>query len=123
LAIIYPALHSKVPNLVMKVLKRSNSWEFDKISLLNVISGLTSREVLLKDERAAIILILAYFDKNYQQLNDNEKVELLLKVIKLNIQSRFGLSPYSEENILSSFLKDLEAGKLDIWESQIYRLI
>jgi hypothetical protein len=107
----------------MKVLKRSNSWEFDKISLLNVISGLTSREVLLKDERAAIILILAYFDKNYQQLNDNEKVELLLKVIKLNIQSRFGLSPYSEENILSSFLKDLEAGKLDIWESQIYRLI
>jgi hypothetical protein len=65
LGIIYPNLHSKVPFIVIKTLNRKEEWQSDSMNLTSILVGLTHREVLLKDERAALISIISFFDKKY----------------------------------------------------------
>ena len=59
--------HKKVPYLVsgylIKKEKDKNKWPFSRQVLLDVLHGLACREIIIKDERTAIVMIVSYFDR------------------------------------------------------------
>lgn len=65
--ILLMSLHLKVPLLINSYLskkeKGKNKWPFSRKVLLDVLHSLASREVIIKEERTAIVLILSYFDR------------------------------------------------------------
>lgn len=78
---------------------------------------------MLKDERAAILSIVSYYDRQYSSLKEKKQVYLLRILINLSLEYRFGISLPAEENILSKFLQGLEAGKHNLWGLLIFAIV
>lgn len=65
--VLVMGLHPKVPFLVngylIKKEKDKNKWPFSRQVLLDVLHGLACREIIVKDERTALVMIVSYFDR------------------------------------------------------------